>query len=554
MRQLHFVLGFVAALSLAACADNAYDPNAPAIDPNAPRVHITSPSRGTIAGDVDRLMVTGTASDDSGSVASVLVNDVAAAVSPDGTWTAYVPLVPGTNLLHAVAKDAQGNTGKESRAVVAGPMATLARQIPDSITATLSAQTFDAIGRGAAGYIKSGNLMAAIAPLNPVVDAGAPNGPDCLYGQASITSMTVGDADILLAPQNGGIFLSGELKNVRVGMHLQWAVSCLDGARDIVISANKVSVQGNLKVGLVGRNFDIKLENQNVQITGFDLQLGGIPGEIVDMLSLDTAMGPILGWATERFVVPMLNTSLKSLNEVKTIDVLGTPVAVDVKPSQISFTREGGMVLLDTSLRAKNDTGSFVYVPNTVPTMDMSQGFQLAVADDAANQLLTSFWSAKGMHKTLELATGSYGDVGQLYDSVELDVKVPPYVQAADGKLLLTIGDMVGSFKLAGNIATQVAINARVELKVAEGSDGKLRFDVGTPTVYVDIIDEQIEGANQLSNAQFEAITSFALSRVVAVGAGTVGAIPLPAVGGVAVTNLGVDEQQGYLIVDGEIQ
>ncbi|NVB80872.1 MAG: hypothetical protein HOV81_20915 [Kofleriaceae bacterium] len=553
MRQLQLI-GLAAALSLIGCADNAYDPNAPALDPNAPRVHITSPARGTIAGDVDRVMVTGTVSDDSGSVASVLVNDVAAAVSPDGTWTAYVPLVAGTNLLHAVAKDAQGNTGKESRAVVAGPMATLARQIPDSITATLSAQTFDAIGRGAAGYITSGNLMAAIAPLNPVVDAGAPDGPDCLYGQASITSMTVGDADILMAPQNGGVFLSGELRNVRVGMHLQWAVSCLDGSRDIVISASKVSVQGNLKVGIVGRNFDIKLENQNVGITGFNLDLGGVPGQIVDLLSLDTAMGPILGWATERFVVPMLNNSLKSLNETKTIDVLGTPVDIDVKPSQITFTREGGMVLLNTTLRAKNDTGSFVYVPNTVPTMDMSQGFQLAVADDAANQLLTSFWSAKGMDKTLDLATGSYGDVGQLYDSVELSVKVPPYVQATDGKLSLTVGDMVASFKLAGGIATQVAINAQVDLEVAAGPDGKLRFDIGTPTTYVDIIDEGIEGANQLSNAQFEAITSFALARIVAVGAGSVGAIPLPAVGGVGVTNLGVDSQHGYLIVDGEIQ
>src|SRR5262245_58061639 len=101
MRQLQLI-GFVAALSLIGCADNAYDPNAPAIDPNARRVHITSPARGTIAGDVDRVMVTGTVSDDSGSVDSVVVNDVAAAVSPDGTWTAYVPLVAGTNLLHAI--------------------------------------------------------------------------------------------------------------------------------------------------------------------------------------------------------------------------------------------------------------------------------------------------------------------------------------------------------------------------------------------------------------------------------------------------------------------
>jgi hypothetical protein len=163
-------------------------------------------------------------------------------------------------------------------------------------------------------------------------------------------------------------------------------------------------------------------------------------------------------------------------------------------------------------------------------------------------------WSAKGMNTTIALKNGSYGEVGTLFDSVELDVKVPPYVDASTDKLVLTVGDMLANFKLAGQTTTAVAINAQVELKVLNGADGKLRFDVGTPTTYVDILDEQIEGANQLSNSQFEAIASFALSRIVAVGSGSVGAIPLPQFGGVAVTQLSVDSKHGYLIVAGEVQ
>lgn len=545
----------VVALAVIGCADNAYDPNGPAIDPNAPRVHITSPERGTIAGEAQLMLVRGTVSDDSGKVASVTVNDFPADVAADGTFTASVPVTPGTNLLHAIAKDEQGNIGKESRAVVTGPMATLARQIPDAVTATLSAQTFDAIGRGAAGFIKSGDVMATIAPMNPVAHAGDEEGPDCLYGQAHITSLSVSDATILLAPQVGGIQLSAELDAPNIGMHLQWAVACADGSRDITISASKVLITGTLQVGIVGRNFDIKLVNPQVQIQGFNLQLGGIPQDIIDMLHLNTAMGPILGFAVEKLVVPMLNKSLAGLNETKTIDVLGTKVDVDVKPSQIRFTRDGGMVLLNTTLRAQDDHGSFVYVANTIPTMDMSQGFQLAIADDAANQLLTSMWSAKGLDKTIDLeGNGSYGTIGTLYDSVELETKVPPFVDASSDKLVLTVGDMLAQFKLNGSVTTAVAINAQVELQVVKGDDGKLRFDVGTPTVYVDILDEQIEGANQLSNAELEAIVSFALSRIVAVGSGSVGAIPLPAIGGVAVTTLSAESQHGYLVVNGEVQ
>ena len=542
---------FVLALIALAGCDDPYDPDGPAIDPNAPRVHILTPARGTIAGDVSTLTVTGTATDDSGKIASLSVNGVETYVQADGSFTVEVPVVPGTNLLHAVATDADDNSGKETRAVVAGPMSTLARQIPDAITATISAQTLSALATGAGTFIESGDLMSAIAPMNPVVDAGG--GPDCLYAQASITSLTVGSADIVLAPQTNGVFLSGQLDNLRIGMHLNWAVGCADGTRDIVIGAQQIKVQGVLQVGIAGRDFAIKLVNQNVQITGFDLQLGGIPGEIVDLLRLDTAMGPILGFATERLVVPLLNKSLAGLNEVKTVDVLGTLVDIDVKPSQVSFTRDGGMVMINTTMRAHADSGDFVYVANTLPTMDMSHGFQLAVADDGANQLLTSIWSAKGMNRTFDLKTGSYGEVGKLYDSVELEVAVPPFIDAAGAGLGLVVGDMVASFKLGGSVVTQVAINAQVALKVVTGGDGKLRLDIGEPTAYVDIIDSGIEGSNPLSNAQFEAIVSFALSRIVAVGAGSVGAIPLPSVGGVGVTNLAIDTGYGYLVVDGEV-
>jgi hypothetical protein len=225
-----------------------------------------------------------------------------------------------------------------------------------------------------------------------------------------------------------------------------------------------------------------------------------------------------------------------------------------MKPSQIKFTRDGGMVLLNTSLRAKNDMGTFVYVPNTLPAMDMSQGFQLAVADDAANQLLSSLYSAKALDATFELKNGSYGEVGTLFDSVQLEAKVPPYVDANGDKLVMTIGDLVATFKHGNAVTTQVAINAQVELKVVADAAGALRFDVGSPTVYVDILDEAIEGSNSLSNAEFEAIVSFALSRVIAVGSGSLGAIPLPSFGGVAVTNLSVQDQFGYLIVGGEVQ
>ncbi|CAN5873237.1 hypothetical protein BH11MYX3_BH11MYX3_34550 [soil metagenome] len=561
MRHLSNIVATAAlalgSLSATAC-DQEYDPDAPAIDPTAPRIHITSPERGTFAGEVTSVVVTGTAIDDSGTVTSVTVNGVPAVLEADGTFKATVPVEAGTNLLHAIAKDAQNNTGKETRAVVAGALEPIASTVPQAITAAMTAQTFDALGRGLTGFMTGTNLQALVAPMNPVVDAGTTNGqPDCLYAQALVTSTTLGpNSKISFAPQPGGIWLQAELDRPNIGTHLQWAVSCLDGSRNVTISASHITISGMLTVGVKQGAFDIHFDHPNVNITGFNVDLGGVPGSIVDLLHLDTAMGPVLGFVAEKFAVPYLNKSLAGLNTVKTVDVLGKKVDIKVTPARIDFDVTGATVELDTKLRAQGDTASpgFVYVTDDAPIMDMNQGFQLAVVDNAANQLLGSFWAAKGMDMGIDLKNGSYGEVGKLYDRVELSAKVPPFIDAHHDGLRLIVGDLMATFKNQASIATQIAINAEVSLKITPDASGALHLDVGAPEVYIDVLDENIDGANQLSNAQFEAVTSFGLSRVIAFGSGAVGAVPLPSFGGVAVKNVKIKEQTGYLVVGGQVE
>ncbi len=544
----------VALLTLSACSDHAFDPDGPAVDPNAPKIEITSPDFGTFAGDVAMIDVKGTATDDT-AVASVTVNDVPAVLAADGTWDAMVPVTPGTRLLHAVATDTSGNTGTRTRAVVIGTTTPIATSVPNAITASLSAQTFDAIGRGASNFVETADLESMIASSNPVIDVGG--GPDCLYGMGSITSISLANAVITLVPQTGGLALDVELDNPDIGMHLDYAAACLDGSRDITISATHISITGNMTVAVNAGQFAITLDTPNVTITGFDAELGGIPGAVVDLLDLNAAMGPIVGWAAEKFVTPVINTALSGLNTAKTVTVLTTPVDINVTPSKIDFDASGAIVELDTSFRAHGDDASpgFVELQNLTPSMSTAHGFELAVASNAANQLFGSFWAAGGMKDSIPLNTGNYGDLGQLYDSVQISAKVPPFVDAGGSSLKLTIGDLMATF-MSGEIAvTQVAVNAEVDVQVkTDPTTGDISLDVGNPTTYVDVLDQGVMGANELSNAQFEAISSFALSRIVAYGSGAVGAIPMPSVGGVSVQDVSIAPQVGYLVLDGDVQ
>jgi hypothetical protein len=544
----------LAGAALSGCADHPYDPGAPAVDPTAPRVHILAPARGAFAGSVQTLTITGTAADDTG-VAAVQVNGVAATLAGDGSWTATIPVSPGTQLIHAVARDAQGNVGKESRAVVVGPLQPLAAPVPRAIAAAMSAQTFAAIGRGITGFLQAGDLAAAVAPLNPVIDAGG--GPDCNYVQAAITRLSAGSASsVTLLPEPGGLALDVELDRVALGMHLAYSVLCLDGASDLTITASHIKVTGLLGVGVKAGGFDIALTGQNVQLTGVHIDLSGLPGEVIGWLDLDHALASVAGWAARQLVVPALNSALGSLDDTRTVNVLGTPVDIHLAPAHVAFDASGAVIELDTVLRAQGDAGApgYVFLPGEEPAMSTDRGFALAIADDAANQLLTSLWAARGLDHGFDLTTGSYGDIGTLYDRVELSAAVPPFVAASGGALRLTIGDLIASFQNGDALATQIAISAEVDIKVVTDASGRPRLDVGTPTTYVDVLDDHVSGANVLSNAQFEVIASFALARVIAIGSGAIGAIPLPSLGGVAVTDLAIAEKTGYLVVHGDVQ
>jgi hypothetical protein len=541
--QTLFALGAL----LAGCSIEDKNPDAPAFDRDAPRVDILSPARGTIAGDVTQVVVTGTASDDTG-VESVTVNGVAAKLSSNGMWLADITVAPGTTLLHAIAFDTQGNQGSETRAVVAGPMVGVDRPVLDGIRATLSAQALSALGRGTATFIESGGLMTAVQGMNPVVDVGG--GPDCLYGQASITSLTVGDADVLMGPSDRGVSVSAMLSDVRIGMHLQWAVSCFDDSRDIILTAQRVNVQGLLAIGVIDRKLDIQFDNPNVQVTGFELQLPGVPDAIVQMLALDAAISPILGSVTERLVVPMAEQAVSALDDRRTIDVASVQVDVDVTPTHVSFTPQGATIALDTSLRAHGDSGQFVFVRNVEPTLGMKHGFELAIADDAANQLLTSMWSAKAFDAPLDLDDTSYEQIAKIYDSVQLELILPPHVDATTRPLELTVGDLIATFKRNDGVMTRVAIHAKTALYVVEGDAGKLRIDVSTPAVEIDLLDDE----DWITKAQYDAIKSFAVQHITAIGSSAVAGIPLPAIGDATPTKLWVDPEYGYMLVVGDVQ
>lgn len=536
---------FALAIALAGCTVDSVD-DAPAFDHDAPRVRIETPARGTAAGDVTHVLVTGTVSDDSGSVASLTVNGVAAVLGDDGSWAADVPVVAGTNLLRAIATDAQHNRGELTRAVSVGPTVTLGQRVTSGVQTTVSAQSLGALGRDAASFIAAGGLMPVAADMNPVVTART---SDCQYATASITSLTVGDADVRLEPATGGIAVTTVVDNAVIGTHLAWMDSCTAGMTDATLTAQRVVVHGVLTVGIAGNGLAVHLEEPSVEITGFDPQLPDVPASIVQMLALDSAAGSVVRGLSERLIVPLATQPIATLATSRTIDVGGALVDVGVTPTHVSFTPDGGVITLDTLLRAHGDRGSFVMIPNAAPPAAAQGGLDLVVADDAANQLLASVWSAGGFDRTISLDGGAYPAIRKFYDTAELHLAAPPFVDASGSPLQLTVGDWLFTFKLGHAFGVTAAVHAKNALYVTADAGGSLRMAVSTPAVDVDII----EGGEAMTKAEYDAIKSFAQGRVQALTSAALAGIPLPALGKATLPTPWVDAQAGYLRVAGDV-
>jgi hypothetical protein len=543
----------LAGLGLAGC-DRVIDPDPPT-DGEPPVVRVETPQRGEIIGNVADVVVTGTVTDADGDVEELTVNSVRADVGADGRFTIAVPAVPGTNLIRVIARDGGNNETTETRAVMAGPLVSRSFVVPDGIAAGISNEAFVAIGDAAAGFITGSDLGAVIAPFNPVVDYGWSGPGDCLFVRGAVTGASVGGAEIDLFSRTGGLSLGAELTDVDIQMHLEYAAACLDGSRDITIHADRIAIGGDLNIAIAGDAFDIHLVNTDTTLTGLDIDLGGIPGAIVDLLQIETVIEWLVPWAVEQFVAPMISDSLGALGETKTVAVLGKQVQITVAPSELAFTTAGAKVRLDSNIAVVGDAGpGFVYVPNSTPDLTTTDGFRIALADDVVDQAFAAFWGAGGMDYTLPLSSGDYGDVGVLFDSVTIEALLPPAVRAdGDGALAVVVGDLIASFSRGGTVVTRIAINGEIALSVVPTGETGLALEVADPVIDIDVLDEGVDGANALDREDFESLVSFAATRATHAVSGMVGVIPLPAVGGVMLSDVDVAAASGYVRVDGRL-
>jgi hypothetical protein len=179
--------------------------------------------------------------------------------------------------------------------------------------------------------------------------------------------------------------------------------------------------------------------------------------------------------------------------------------------------------------------------------MDAGNGFQLALADDAVNQLVTGFWATGAMNMEMEHHAGQF-------DHLKIEARMPPLMSAAnaDNNLELVIGDMMVTLVAQGVDEAKLAFNVSIKLKL-EGEGNYIHLGLEEPEIVIDTTDE-IPNITNLSDDDLETIHQAVIGSMMDQMLPLIGTIPIPTLAGVQLVDVDVNGQNGYVTVTGAIE
>ncbi|HEX2689871.1 MAG TPA: hypothetical protein VHN14_24800 [Kofleriaceae bacterium] len=538
--------GFVLLVATAACETGPGE----AKDP--PILRITSPARGLLQDHAGQVMVRGTVEPNAKGdpIEKVLVNNVQAQLQPDGTFSATIDVPEGATLIQTVARDTSGTTATDTRAVQAGQLRPVGMNIPSAVTAAISADSFAKISAAAGPFLKSLRMTTLLAPLQPMVHIGSDG--DSTYAQAFIDDLTFSDIKIALKPVQGGLTFNAEIDQLDVPGHARYALLFIPHSNTFRITADKITIAGTLSVtpnGMAG--FTSKLANPKVLVTNFHLEASGLPGDILELLHLDSAIQSIIPVAAALAMNPLMNQALGALAGPQELDVLGKKLTLQVAPSTLAFDPTGALVAINMKvlLAGSESSRGFLFTANGAPAMDPSHGFQIGLADDLANEVLAEAQAAGVLDLTIPESVGAF-------DAAQLHMTLPPMISAdaGDGQLRLVLGDMLATFTSHGAPMARAAISATLDLQVSPLPNGtSVAVQLGTPELHVDPIDD-LANLTGLDDKTLANATTAVLAAQVASISKLLVAIPIPAVAGLQVRDLSIGSDSGYVMVKGAFQ
>ena len=525
-----------------ACADSGPE--------TIPTLEVTSPARGSLA-DGGSITVAGTAAGDN---VQVVVNGTQATRAADGTWSVTIHVPDGIAIVETHATDDHGSDLRDVRAVLAGTLAPTDGSVSAPLGAKASPAALTQVGNAVASAAEAIDFTAAVQGLNPIVNDGG-----CLGARLDITDVQIAGIGASLVPHAGALATDVAVNNITVKVHASWKIGCIGGSSTITVHVAKARVHGDLGVAVSTGDLRTSISNVSVALDGFDLDVSGLPGFIVDLFNgkARTAIANALSSVIRDRVPGLANQQLAGLlAKPFNAQILGKDTTVDVTPTSAQLSDAGLYIAVDTNLLVAEGAGG-MYVANPTPlTADMmadAKGLGIALADDTVNQLFAGLWTAGALDT--HLTVDQIGPAAALLDldAASLDVKLalPPTASTDGNELALSVGDLLIKVNDAGGAQLQqFAMSLRAPLSAEQTQSGKLALTVGDPEIKAQVLAQRADAASPLTDDKIEGIVTGVWGLVGQTANDALSKIPMPKIATLQLGAPSVSGRDGYVLAD----
>lgn len=539
-----------AASSGAGCSSTGPGASSPGGVDLPPTLTITTPDRGSTS-DGTTVTVTGHVEDDRDG-ARVTVNGVDAQLSSNGDFTASVPAPGGILFLETHAIDAGGHDVRDVRAVLAGQLAASDGKRASQLGAKIGAAGFMKIGGAVSALLSAMDWNTMALAQNPILDSSG-----CNSAKLNITTLGIGGVAVELVPAEGVLKAKVALSNVRVDVDAKFKALCIGGSTDVSLRAARATVTGDLALTVVNGQLTSAMPASAVDFEGFELNVGGIPGAIEDLVqgTVRDKVEKLLATFVKDEVPKLANDQLKDLiARSYSEDLLGHEAKIGVSVNGVSLTPAGLLAIVDTTLHIVGGEGGF-FVPESGaigPATMPGQGLGVALALDTINQLFAGAWAAGALERDLDVAT--LGPLAGLLapGAAKLGIEplLAPALVSSSAGVRLAIGDLMLSVRDASNTELQrIALSVASTLQLGPNAAGKLALTVGMPEVKAQIVKAADDGG-LLTSELLEGAVNGAWGLVGGMADDALAKLPLPQIAGVQLGAPTISGINGFLVAD----
>lgn len=449
-----------------------------AVDQTRPVLVVDTPVRAVVTDTLEHVRVSGTVSDNLGSIRSLTVAGQPVSLPPEGgAFQIDIDLAYGLTLMDIVATDAQGLTSLQTRGAeqgLGGFRAMLARTfeqdgVLNALALVLAQAAFD---DGEEEEVRDDlaqiiefivmNLDFAAFVPNPLTTFPCIGG-DCTL---ALTAVTMKDVDVTMTLQQGRIHLGIVLDDFAGQMTLAFP----GGALPATLMTDRVTLDTDIFVSVQNGETVTVADNTVVDIDTLTVTVTGDPTGLlqVALQSAVTLIEGILIGAMEAIITDLVEgqvaEALGGLFDALKIDQdfdLPSPVPDQAPNTIIIRTRAAGVDIAPERLQLRLDALAFAETPNrphehlgslrhtgcapeSALTFPPPAPIVVGVHDDLVNQLLFAVWEGGTLSLDLagERADALLGDFGIFGATLTVDARLPPVFETCRGDNVVQLAEL----------------------------------------------------------------------------------------------------------------